>query len=428
MPSFQRRIPLGIIPHDAFIRIVSSAQLSQFQHHPHLRVAGRAAFEEMQMYLTRRHAGVDVVHSFEDSSGQVFDCIPIEQQPGLRGTTGPILSPPDLRSGSFGDQTQTGPVAAPKPFQAAPRDRHGNPQQAPPGTIPVRRITLEEMIRFEDLRAFFRKHPSTMVSTAPVARPSAPSPNSALNHRYAVGYQQVDNIGGHGFISTYAPSVNANETFSLAQHWYSGGSGSNLQTVEVGWQVFPQKYGHANPVLFIFWTSDAYATGGAYNLDSPGFVQVNSNVTIGGAIAPVSTVGGQQNEIEIAAYFANNAWWLYFGGLASSNAIGYYPTTLFGNGAMATAADTIEFGGETVSGTPPAGEWGPMGSGAYGSTGWQQSAFQRYIYYYPANGGAEWANLLVVQPVSACYSFNGGFDSTAWGTYFFFGGPGGGDC
>jgi hypothetical protein len=133
--------------------------------------------------------------------------------------------------------------------------------------------------------------------------------------------------------------------------------------------------------------------------------------------------------MEIAAYLSTDGWWLYIDGVSSADALGYYPLSLFGSGQMASGADTIEFGGETVSGAPPSGDWGPMGSGQDGSAGWQQAAYQRAIYYYSAGGGSTWASLNVVTPVSPCYSFNGGFDSTgSWGTYFFFGGPGGGDC
>lgn len=431
MASFQRRTPLGIISHDAFARITADANLNHYRHYPHVRVAGAGAFKEMQDYIAARNANVDVIHSFEDASGQVFDCIPIEQQPALHGNPHAIAKPPDLTTAGRGRQPRLGAPAAPNPLSGAPLDRHGNPQQAPAGTIPVRRVTLEELIRFQDLRTFFRKHPNSVVATAPLTKvkPSKPDPDNTLNHRYAVGYQQVDNIGGHGYISVYVPSVNANETFSLAQHWYSGGAGQNLQTVEVGWQVYPQKYGHANPVLFIFWTADAYRTGGAYNLDAAGFVQVNSNILIGGSRSPVSQQGGDQAEIEITAYLSSDGWWLYIDGTTSADALGYYPLSLFGGGQMASKADTVEFGGETVSGTPPSGDWGPMGSGKDGSAGWQQAAYQRAIYYYGTAGDPNWATLGVVTPVSPCYSFNGGFDSTgSWGTYFFFGGPGGGDC
>lgn len=420
-----RRTPLGITPNQAFVRGVSDATLTQFQHLPHMRVRSRSAFTEMQNYIASRYAGVDVVHSFEDTSGQVFDCVPMEQQPALRGSGQQrIAKAPDLTPGQ---PTVSERAATP----TVSHDRHGNIRQCPPGAIPLRRVTLEELIRFPDLRSFFRKHPgSTVLSAPPTSRPSQPDPDNRNNHRYAVGYQEVGNIGGHGFISLYAPTVDSNETFSLAQHWYSGGSDTNLQTVEVGWQVFPQHYGHANPVLFIFWTADDYQTGGAYNLESPGFVQINNNVLIGGARTPVSQVGGYQIEMEIAVWMNSDGWWIYIDGLSSDHALGYYPLSLFGSGAMASGADMIEFGGETVSGDPPSGDWGPMGSGQDASAGWTKAAYQRAISYYSADGNGHWATLNVdPNHVTSCYSFAGGFDSVgSWGTYFFFGGAGGGDC
>jgi hypothetical protein len=94
MAVLQRRTPLGIIPHDAFLRISSDAGLNQYRDHLHIRVAGSAAFKEMQDYISARNANMDVVHSFEDSPGQIFDCIPIDQQPGLHGK--PIAKAPDL--------------------------------------------------------------------------------------------------------------------------------------------------------------------------------------------------------------------------------------------------------------------------------------------------------------------------------------------
>jgi hypothetical protein len=52
-----------------------------------------------------------------------------------------------------------------------------------------------------------------------------------------------------------------------------GGNGSTLQTAEVGWQVYPQKYGNSYPTLFIYWTADGYNRTGCYNLDCSAFIQ-----------------------------------------------------------------------------------------------------------------------------------------------------------
>ena len=132
--------------------------------------------------------------------------------------------------------------------------------------------------------------------------------------------------------------------------------------------------------------------------------------------------------LRVGVYKWGDAWWIYLNGLTNDQLLGYYPTSLFGSGQMASSADTIEYGGETVAGDPPSGDWGPMGSGARGEAGWMQAAFHCYIYYWATDGSALWANLSEVTPVCPCYSFAPGFDSSSWGPYFFFGGAGGNDC
>jgi hypothetical protein len=298
--------------------------------------------------------------------------------------------------------------------------------QAPPGTIPVRRVTLDELTRFPDVQHFLRKHPAPR-SPAPsiVTQPSLPDTDDRNNHRYAYTHQTVDNIGAHNSLAVYAPPINSDQIFSLAQHWYTGGSGNTHQTLEVGWQVYPVKYGHGLPVLFIYWTADNYQNTGAYNLDSAGFVQTNGSWTLGGAISPASTQGGQQMEIEVGVYLYNGNWWIYLGGLAPANAIGYYPTSLYSGGQMASNATEILFGGETVT---HAVSWPAMGSGAMASAGWQQAAYQRNTYYFPTGGGAQWADLTPEEPSPACYTLSLASAPAPWGIYFFYGGPGGGDC
>ncbi|KAH0877114.1 hypothetical protein HID58_064508 [Brassica napus] len=46
------------------------------------------------------------------------------------------------------------------------------------------------------------------------------------------------------------------DDFSLAQIWVTSGSYENqdLNTLETGWQVYPNKYGDHQPRLFTYWT------------------------------------------------------------------------------------------------------------------------------------------------------------------------------
>src|SRR5215813_114031 len=66
-------------------------------------------------------------------------------------------------------------------------------------------------------------------------------------HRWAWGEQQVNNNGGDSVLNVWRPDPSPG-VFSLAQHWYTGGSGNSLQTVEGWWQVSRSLYNTSDPV------------------------------------------------------------------------------------------------------------------------------------------------------------------------------------
>ncbi len=240
-------------------------------------------------------------------------------------------------------------------------------------------------------------------------------------HKYAHAYQIVNSLGGGNFVNVWDPSVGP-QIFSLSQHWYAGGS--PVQTAEVGYQVYPQKYGTTQPCLFIYWTADGYQKTGCYNLDCSAFVQTNKNWILGGTLSPVSKTGQPQYELNIYFYLHQGNWWLYLGGGAASNAVGYYRASQYGSGPMATHATDIDFGGEVVDTT----SWPPMGSGAFANAGWQKAAYQRAIEYFPTSGGAVSARLTPQQPSPACFTINVESAAAPWSEFFYFGGPGGTGC
>lgn len=412
--------PRGILPFRAFRDSVESTPMTQFRGDPRVLVTSRTRFDEMRAHLVDLYSDTEAEVSFEDAGGRVVDCIPLEQQPSLKGVDGPVATPPDLRPVLQGRSPVVADEVPASPVDFARRDRHGNRVRIPAGTIPVHRVTLTDLTRFRSLDDFLHKAPGPLSTP-----PSVPDASTANNHRYAYTRQAVANVGAHNSMALYSPGIDSNQVFSLSQHWYAGGSGNAHQTLEVGWQVYPEKYGHAHPVLFIYWTADNYQTTGAYNLDQPGFVQTNNAWTIAGALSPVSTKGGQQMELEVTTYLFQNNWWIYLGGTAPANALGYYPTSLYAGGQMATSAEEILFGGETVT---RAVSWPGMGSGEFAAAGWQQAAYHRNIFYYPPVGGAQWAALSAQQPSPACYTLTLSSAAAPWGVYFFYGGTGGGNC
>ncbi|MGO8672818.1 MAG: neprosin family prolyl endopeptidase [Capsulimonadaceae bacterium] len=241
-------------------------------------------------------------------------------------------------------------------------------------------------------------------------------------HKYAHAFQTVNNYGGHSFANIWDPAVGS-QVFSLSQHWYAGGD--PVQTVECGWQVFPQQYGSTLPVLFIYWTADDYQHTGNYNLDKPAFVQTNNAWALGGALNTISITDGQQYELEILWNLQGGNWWLYLQGTTAANAVGYFPTSLFNGGQMATNATEIDYGGEVVDAT----SWPPMGSGAFANAGPNVAAYHRDIYFFPAGAAtAQPANLTPEQPSPSCFTIAVNSGPDPWNEYFYFGGPGGGGC
>ena len=273
------------------------------------------------------------------------------------------------------------------------------------------------MTRFGSIKAFFRKTPIAHGRHPHLSRPEI----DGQVHKYSHAYQDIANLGGHNFINIWDPAVGS-QTFSLAQHWYAGGS--PIQTVECGWQVFPQKYQTTKPVLFVYWTADEYNQTGAYNLDAPGFVQTNSNWALGSALATLSTDGGRQYELEITCQLVEGNWWLYINGTSANDALGYYPTSLYGGGQMASNATDIDYGGEVVNQT----FWPPMGSGAFAATGYEHAAYFRDIDYFDLDRAPQQPNLIPVQSSANCYTLKEDAAADPWDVYFFFGGPGGNAC
>ena len=373
------------------------------------------AFEEKRQHLLNLYSGVTVQHSFVDDSGQVFDCVPVAQQPALKKSAGPLATPPALPGKAKALSAPVGGVV----LDGTRTDRFGNKMVCPPGTVPIRRVTLDEMNRFEDLHHFLRKGPrSDQRSASQLLRPLI-APSVEPPHEYAHAYQPAANVGGHSILNVWAPNVTGNQIFSLSQQWYVASGGNGLQTAEVGWQVFPQKYGHSQPVLFTYWTADGYTSTGSYSNDAGDFVQYSANCPVGTALTQTSVSGGTQAEIELSFVLSDGNWWLFVNGTDSAHAVGYYPTSLYQNGPMTTGATEIDFGGETVG----TGSYPPMGSGAFASGGSGKAAYQRNIEYFPPGGGVQAASLTPSQDWRDSYTID--LETSAdWGEYFFFGGPG----
>ena len=64
-----------------FMNSVQSAKHEQYIAKKASKVVNEVEFTNMKEHLTKLYQGVEVLHSFMDENGSVFDCVPIEKQP-----------------------------------------------------------------------------------------------------------------------------------------------------------------------------------------------------------------------------------------------------------------------------------------------------------------------------------------------------------
>jgi Neprosin len=409
-----------------FIKDVSAAKASDYIGKPGVQVESEAAFEEMKAHILKLYEGVTVSHSFSENAHMV-DCIPLEQQPGLRrpGAAREALQTEAPKSTQPPAEKRRGAEAPERKsdtldllLKPGVRDPNGQEMICGEGSIPMRRVTLEETTRFKNLRSFFSKGSKLDDFRKGTGRLRGDIPPEDATHYYARGVQYVDNFGADSWLNVWNPTVSDNQ-FSLSQQWIVGGDGATKQTAEGGWQVYPQKYNSGNAALFIFYTTAGY-TDGCYNLDCSGFVQRANNIYLGRGFTNYSSTDGTQWGFNLQwKRGQDGTWWLFYRGPGDYITVGYYPHSLYGNGTLATKATKIAFGGEDT-GQASAKQ---MGSGQKASAGWQKAAYQNMIFYIDTNTTSQWANLDKYESNPDCYTTDLHDIYGNWGTYLFLGGP-----
>ncbi len=345
----------NIIPFSQFLESISSARIEQHV----LKGKGfdnDTSFTEKKEYLIEYYKGVEALHSFLDGNGSIFDCIPIEQQPALKNSGKKIAKPPDISGIKSKDGIKSSGLTTliESSLNLNVKDKFGNVRSCPPGTVPIRRITLEEIAPYQKLQNFFQK---TTGGSSPVHDMSPlDSAITQVSHCHAFAFQNTSNIGGYSFLEVWNPSIEGNQIFSLSQQWYTAGTPNTpeFQSLEVGWQVYPTKYSNLSdplvPVLFTYWTPNNYDTNGpgSYNLDDGrSFHQLSDQMAPGMAIPSWSSTSSNKVEIEVTVFLDQGNWYIYYLGDDPSHAIGYYPASIYQGGPLTFGASHIIYGGET---------------------------------------------------------------------------------
>ncbi|KAL0866928.1 hypothetical protein Bca101_046046 [Brassica carinata] len=243
--------------------------------------------------------------------------------------------------------------------------------ECPENTIPIKRITKEDLLRVDDIKNYGKK--SNISQPHQFYHPTDISVDNG--HEYAITYVNGGPYRGtKAQINVWKPRIEAGES-SLSQIWIVGGKfGPGLNTIEAGSHVNPTLYGDDNPRLFIYWTDPK--TGN---------------------------------------------WWLQ---LNEKELIGYWPKELFTNLA-GEGASTIEWGGEVVN-TKKDGQHTTteMGSGHFPSEGFGKASSFEVIKIIDMNDGIidpVGVKTLVSRPT--CYDLKTGYDKQ-YEVFFYYGGPG----
>lgn len=391
----------------------------------------------MQQFLRDRIDPKAIRGSLKTVDNRNVNCVDIDKQPAMKR--------PDM----LGHKVQLAPASVqqnlassggstmPRPLDASATtllNPNGTWAQCPPMPVPIVEITMDELLRFRNLAQYFKKVPDHISNTGVTAEPpSHQGPTST--HQYAWVTRNVTNWGAASTINIWAPYTELNSEFSLSQIWVTRGSGTGLQSLEVGVQKYHDLYSDDAAHLFIYSTQDSYQTTGCYNNTCGDFVQVSSSWIPGQALTS-SLHGGAQHEESVywMKDYDNGSWWLH----AGDEWVGYYPRELYNAAGVQNHAATISFGGEIIDNRNLNLHTSTdMGSGVFPSLGYADAdygyvAYQRSLGYVwqVSNGYFYFANatgLTTSRTDALCYDISyQGSDPNApdWGPYFFFGGAG----
>ena len=132
-----------VVPFAVFLEGLRSASYADYAGRPGTRVRSQQAFAQMQTFLLARYKDVRVIRSYA-SGGAVFDCT---------RQTGPLAHPPEPTD------VPAGAAGVPEVAVQAQICQHGS--------VPVRRMTLGDLVRFPSLSQYLSKAPEARAGCHP---------------------------------------------------------------------------------------------------------------------------------------------------------------------------------------------------------------------------------------------------------------------
>ncbi|KAK4564471.1 hypothetical protein RGQ29_006508 [Quercus rubra] len=256
--------------------------------------------------------------SIKSPDGDIIDCVHIKNQPAFdhpffRNHTiqmRPSFHPEGL---SFDDVSS-------KSESQITQLWHLN-GRCPEETIPIRRTKEEDLLRASSVSNYGRnKYPQfdTMDTN-----------KTAFLENAIVFVTGEKYYGTKATINAWKPQIQEQAELSVSTIVILGGNAStDVNNIDTGWmKVINQTRG---------W--------GCYNLlCSPGFVQINKEIALGGSLNPISVYAGSQYELHFLVWKdikGGGDWWLQVG---NKYLMGYWPASLFVS--LSESASQIQWGG-----------------------------------------------------------------------------------
>ncbi|XP_043692750.1 uncharacterized protein LOC122643164 [Telopea speciosissima] len=326
-------------------------------------VEGRKGFsnkEDSELEMMLKIINKPAKRIIKTEEGDVYGCVDINKQPAFDH---PLLKnhtiqmkPSSFPKGatSFQKTMLDNGSSLIRPI----RDSRTN-EACSAGTVPIRRIKREDLIRAK-LLSERRSRNVSPLSFEPLEYHSALIQTEGKFH------------GGEATMSINQPKV-LGDQYSAALMALESGSTEQTNTIQAGWMVNPMLYKDNLPRTTAFWRVEGSPGTGCYNILCPGFVQVNTKYSLGIPFQHVSVYGGQQyvSQFRLTQDVITGAWWLSL----MLDPIGYWPKSIFTS--LADSASKVIWGGEVYS--PLKRALPQMGSGHFNPKEEHETAFMNAI-------------------------------------------------
>ncbi|XP_038976066.1 uncharacterized protein LOC120106998 [Phoenix dactylifera] len=358
------------------------------------------------------------IKSIKSPDGDIIDCVHMSHQPAfdhplLKNHT--IQMRPSFHPLGLHDEKK---VASKKKTSSIPQLWHQN-GRCLEDTIPIRRTKKDDLLRASSIATYGKQMHKT------IPNPTSADPNQIIinSREYAVVYVEGDKYyGAKATINVWNPKVQIPKEFSTSQLWIAGDPAGQLNTIEAGWHVYPILYGDNKTRLFTYWHSDSNDINSCWNLNCPGFIQVNKEIALGAVLEPISSYDGPQYQMTILVWKdpKSGNWWLQYG---NRSPLGYWPSSLLPN--LASSAYLVEWGGAVLIGHQNSEHTSTeMGSGHFPEEDYRKASYFKKIQIVDSSNRLQDPQGIVPFTTrSSCYNVHND-NNDDWGHYFYYGGPG----